>query len=65
MLLRKELFDLKPFNDGYVLEKIDEYSKIIVPAKVGSYEIKAVDGLKGIQNINEEYIDYEFSSEKY
>ena len=38
MLLRKELFDLKPFNDGYVLEKIDEYSKIIVPAKVGSYE---------------------------
>ena len=48
MLLRKELFDLKPFNDGYVLEKIDEYSKIIVPAKVGSYEIKAVDGLKGI-----------------
>jgi hypothetical protein len=28
MLLRKELFDLKPFNDGYVLEKIDEYSKI-------------------------------------
>ena len=48
MLLRKELFDLKPFNDGYVLEKIDEYSKIIVPAKVGSYEIKAVDGLKGL-----------------
>ena len=48
MLLRKELFDLKPFNDGYVLEKIDEYSKIIVPAKVGSYEIEAVDGLKGI-----------------
>ena len=39
---------MKPFNDGYVLEKIDEYSKIIVPAKVGSYEIKAVDGLKGI-----------------
>ena len=39
---------MKPFNDGYVLEKIDEYSKISVPAKVGSYEIKAVDGLKGI-----------------
>ena len=39
---------MKPFNNSYVLEKIDEYSKIISPAKVGSYEIKAIDGLKGI-----------------
>ena len=45
---RKELLSLKPYNREYVLEKIDEYNKLISPQKIGNYEIKAVDGLKGI-----------------
>ncbi len=39
---------MKPFNNEYVLNKIDEYNNIIMPRKSGEYEIKIVDGLEGI-----------------
>ncbi len=41
---------MKPFNEDYVLKKIDEYNKKININKIGDFEVKAIDGLKGIIN---------------
>ena len=39
---------MKPFDKSYVLEKIKEYNSKINKNKIGDYEIKSIDGLKGI-----------------
>lgn len=39
---------MKPFDKNYVLEKINEYNNKINKRKIGDYEIKSIDGLKGI-----------------
>ncbi len=39
---------MKPFDKSYVLEKIREYNNKINNNKIGDYEIKSIDGLKGI-----------------
>ena len=39
---------MKPFNEKYVLEQIDEYNEKIKTSKSGKYEIKEIDGLQGI-----------------
>ena len=39
---------MKPFDKSYVLEKIKEYNSKINKSKIGDYEIKSIDGLKGI-----------------
>ena len=41
---------MKPFNNEYVLQKIDEYNDKINIKKSGDYEVKEVDSLKGIIN---------------
>ena len=39
---------MKPFEKEYVLNKINEYNNKIKKNKIGDYEIKSVDGLKGL-----------------
>lgn len=39
---------MKPFDKSYVLDKIKEYNGKINKSKIGDYEIKSIDGLKGI-----------------
>ena len=39
---------MKPFDKSYVLDKIKEYNSKINKSKIGGYEIKSIDGLKGI-----------------
>ena len=39
---------MKPFEREYVLNKIKEYNRKIKPNKIGEFEIKRIDGLKGI-----------------
>ena len=39
---------MKPFDKKYVLDKINEYNNKIKKIKIGDYEIKSIDGLKGI-----------------
>ena len=39
---------MKPFDKSYVLEKIKEYNNKLNSNKIGDYEIKSIDGLKGI-----------------
>ena len=39
---------MKPFDKSYVLDKIKEYNSKINKSKIGDYEIKSIDGLKGI-----------------
>lgn len=39
---------MKPFEKSYVLDKIMEYNNKINKNKIGDYEIKGIDGLKGI-----------------
>ena len=39
---------MKPFDKSYVFEKIKEYNSKIDKRKIGDYEIKSIDGLKGI-----------------
>ena len=39
---------MKPFDKSYVLDKIKEYNCKINKSKIGDYEIKSIDGLKGI-----------------
>lgn len=39
---------MKPFDKSYVFEKIKEYNNKIDKRKIGDYEIKSIDGLKGI-----------------
>ena len=39
---------MKPFDKSYVLDKIKEYNRKINKSKIGDYEIKSIDGLKGI-----------------
>lgn len=39
---------MKPFDKSYVLGKIKEYNGKINKSKIGDYEIKSIDGLKGI-----------------
>ena len=41
---------MKPFDKSYVLEKIEEYNKIIKPNTIGQYEIKSINKLEGIIN---------------
>lgn len=39
---------MKPFDKEYVLDEIARYNNKISKSKIGDYEIKSVDGLKGI-----------------
>ena len=39
---------MKPFDKSYVLDKIKEYNSKINKSKICDYEIKSIDGLKGI-----------------
>lgn len=39
---------MKPFDKEYVLDEIARYNDKISKSKIGDYEIKSVDGLKGI-----------------
>lgn len=39
---------MKPFDKSYVLDKIKEYNGKINKSKICDYEIKSIDGLKGI-----------------
>lgn len=39
---------MKPFDKSYVLNKIKEYNNKISKKKIGNYEIKGIDGLKGV-----------------
>ena len=39
---------MKPFDKKYVLDKINKYNNKIKKIKIGDYEIKSIDGLKGI-----------------
>lgn len=39
---------MKPYSEEYVLKKIEEYNEKISEGKVGNFEIKKIDGLKGI-----------------
>lgn len=39
---------MRPFDREYVISEIEKYNKIINKRKIGDYEIKAIDGLKGI-----------------
>ena len=39
---------MKPFEKSYVLDKIMEYNNKINKNKIGDYEIKGIDGLKGL-----------------
>ena len=38
---------MKPFDREYVLDKIQEYNNKIKNNKIGDFEIKSIDGLKG------------------
>ena len=38
---------MKPFDREYVLDKIREYNNKIKNNKIGDFEIKSIDGLKG------------------
>lgn len=39
---------MKPFDKNYVLNKISEYNEKIKDKKIGDFEIKSINGLKGI-----------------
>ncbi|WP_195986626.1 hypothetical protein [Clostridium sp. D53t1_180928_C8] len=39
---------MKPFDKKYVLDKINEYNNKVNKRKIGDYEIKSIEGLKGI-----------------
>ncbi|ATD54432.1 hypothetical protein [Clostridium chauvoei] len=39
---------MKPYESDYVIEKIQEYNEKINLGKIGDFEIKKIDGLKGI-----------------
>ena len=51
---------MKPFDKSYVLDKMNEYNGKINKNKIGDYEIKAINGLKGkvqgyLYKIEDEY----------